>query len=37
MGLNGKKFVEKKYDKSRLVSDMRTLYYELLKEKNVQF
>lgn len=37
MGLNGKKFVEKKYDKSRLVSDMRTLYYQLLKEKNVQF
>ena len=37
MGLNGKKYVEKKYDKSRLVNDMRMLYYELLKEKNVQF
>lgn len=37
MGLNGKNFVAKKYDKSRLVNDMRNLYYELLKEKNVKF
>ncbi|GBL35710.1 D-inositol 3-phosphate glycosyltransferase [Filimonas sp.] len=37
MGEKGCHLVKDKFDKSRLVNDMRHLYYELLKEKNVTF
>ncbi len=37
MGEKGCHLVKDKFDKSRLVNDMRHLYYQLLKEKNVTF
>jgi glycosyltransferase involved in cell wall biosynthesis len=37
MGQQGYEHVRHRFDKSRLVQDMRTLYYQLLAEKNVSF
>ncbi len=37
MGAKGYNHVKDRFDKSRLVNDVRHLYYELLKEKNVSF
>lgn len=37
MGLKGHTHVIDKFDKMRLVADMRTLYYQLLTEKNVTY
>lgn len=37
MGLHGMQHVREKFDKARLVSDIRTLYYDLLRQKNVRF
>lgn len=37
MGLHGMHYVREKFDKARLVSDIRTLYYDLLSQKNVRY
>ncbi len=37
MGEQGCNLVKDKFDKSRLVNDVRNLYYQLLQEKNVSF
>jgi glycosyltransferase involved in cell wall biosynthesis len=37
MGQQGCSLVKDKFDKSRLVNDVRKLYYQLLQEKNVSF
>ncbi|MCC7029140.1 MAG: glycosyltransferase [Chitinophagaceae bacterium] len=36
-GQKGKNHVMNRFDKSRLVNDMRNLYYQLLAEKNIKF